>query len=240
MKSRWRLARTHGVYSGLAAGLLMSCIGGGETPIDATGGMGTGGSAPATGGSATTGGANVGVGGAPTGGRSTGGSTTTTGGTPSGGVATSGGTSTGGKATGGKATGGTPTGGPATGGAPTGGRSTGGAPTGGSGTGGCQKGTTKGNEVAIIGESFIALGSIPETIESQAQAAGSLGANEHYIDNSVSGTTLANDQIPCQYRNAQASNNIRFVLMDGGGNDCLARPTTPTEPSVRQGRCSRP
>ena len=168
MKSRWRLARTHGVYSGLAAGLLMSCIGGGETPIDATGGMGTGGSAPATGGSATTGGANVGVGGAPTGGRSTGGSTTTTGGTPSGGVATSGGTSTGGKATGGtptggRSSGGAPTGGRPSGGAPTGGRSTGGAPTGGSGTGGCQKGTTKGNEVAIIGESFIALSSIPET-----------------------------------------------------------------------------
>jgi lysophospholipase L1-like esterase len=132
-------------------------------------------------------------------------------GTPSGGVATSGGTSTGGKATGGKATGGTPTGG----------RSTGGAATGGSGTAGCPKGPTKGNEVAIIGESFIAMSSIPETIEQLATAAGSLAQNDHYIDNSVSGTTLANDQIPSQYRNAQASNNIRFVLMDGGGNDCL-------------------
>jgi hypothetical protein len=108
-----------------------------------------------------------------------------------------------------------------TGGTATGGSASGGASTGGSGAGTCQKGTTAGNEVAIIGESFIAMSSIPETIESLAAAAGSLGANEHYVDNSVSGTTLANDQIPSQYRNAQASNDIRFVLMDGGGNDCL-------------------
>ncbi|MBN2196512.1 MAG: hypothetical protein JW751_27115 [Polyangiaceae bacterium] len=46
---------------------------------------------------------------------------------------------------------------------------TGDAPTGGTGgAGGCQKSTTAGNEVVIIGESFIAMSSIPETIEGLA------------------------------------------------------------------------
>ena len=47
-------------------------------------------------------------------------------------------------------------------------------------------------------------------------------ASEHYVDNSVSGTTLANDQIPSQYRKAvMSSGTIKYVFMDGGGNDCL-------------------
>lgn len=92
---------------------------------------------------------------------------------------------------------------------------------GGTGNGECQIGTTRGNEVVIIGESFIAMSSIPEHLAELAKAQGSLQGNESYIDNSVSGTTLGNDQIPSQYRQAQASNDIRFVVMDGGGNDCL-------------------
>jgi len=63
---------------------------------------------------------------------------------------------------------------------------------------------------------------ITRQIETRARAAGSLASNESYVDNSVSGTTLANDQIPSQYRNAvQSSGTIKYVLMDGGGNDCL-------------------
>ena len=75
----------------------------------------------------------------------------------------------------------------------------------------------------MIGESFIALShGITQEIERKAKAAGSLGQNEHYVDNSVSGTTLANNQIPSQYTKAvQSSGTIRYVLMDGGGNDCL-------------------
>jgi hypothetical protein len=94
----------------------------------------------------------------------------------------------------------------------------------GGGSGECIKGQTKGNQVAVIGESFIAAThDITEQIEKQAKANGSLAEDERYIDNSVSGTTLANDQIPSQYREAAASNMIKYVLMDGGGNDCLQR-----------------
>jgi hypothetical protein len=97
-----------------------------------------------------------------------------------------------------------------------------------SGTGGetgeCVKGQTKGNQVAVIGESFIAAThGITQQIEKQAKANGSLAEGERYIDNSVSGTTLANDQIPSQYRKAAENGMIKYVLMDGGGNDCLLR-----------------
>lgn len=93
---------------------------------------------------------------------------------------------------------------------------------GGTGTGDCVKGQTKGKEVAIIGESFIDMSTITQELEKNAVAAGSLAANEHYDDNAVSGTTLANDQIPSQYRKAVSDQGfIRYVFMDGGGNDCL-------------------
>lgn len=94
----------------------------------------------------------------------------------------------------------------------------------GGGSGECVKGQTKGNQVAVIGESFIAAThGITQQIEKQAKANGSLAENERYIDNSVSGTTLANDQIPSQYRKAAENDMIKYVLMDGGGNDCLLR-----------------
>ncbi|WP_237245238.1 MULTISPECIES: SGNH/GDSL hydrolase family protein [Sorangium] len=101
-----------------------------------------------------------------------------------------------------------------------------GGETGGTGgsSGECVKGQTKGNQVAVIGESFIAAThGITQQIEKQAKANGSLAENERYIDNSVSGTTLANDQIPSQYRKAAENGMIKYVLMDGGGNDCLLR-----------------
>src|SRR5690606_12141860 len=101
------------------------------------------------------------------------------------------------------------------------------AATGGSlGTGGsnqetCQKGTTQGNEVLFIGESFVALSAIPEETTKLARAAGSLAQNDSYLDESVSGMWMgdgAPNSIPNQYRNN--SDGIRFVLMNGGGNDC--------------------
>ncbi|AUX21243.1 uncharacterized protein SOCEGT47_017230 [Sorangium cellulosum] len=94
----------------------------------------------------------------------------------------------------------------------------------GGGSGECVTGQTRGNQVAVIGESFIAAThGITQQIEKQAKANGSLAENERYIDNSVSGTTLANDQIPSQYRKAAENGMIKYVLMDGGGNDCLLR-----------------
>ena len=87
----------------------------------------------------------------------------------------------------------------------------------------CVKGQTKGKDVAVIGESFIAAThGITQQIEANAKAAGALPQSDKYVDNSVSGTTLANNQIPSQYDKAvSSSGTIKYVLMDGGGNDCL-------------------
>ena len=157
-----------------------------------------------------------------------------TAGAPAGGMPGAGGSSTsmagasagagGGSAVGGK--GGTASGGTSSGGSGgAAGGSSGGSAGGSSGgmtSGACMKGQTKGSDVAVIGESFIAAThGITQQIEKQAKAAGSLPQNERYIDNSVSGTTLANDQIPSQYVKAAQNGKIKYVLMDGGGNDCL-------------------
>jgi hypothetical protein len=88
-------------------------------------------------------------------------------------------------------------------------------------TGECMIGTTSGNEVVFIGESFIAASAIPEETTALARANGSLADGESYLDFSVSGTRLGDGAIPRQYTMAAASNPIRFVLMNGGGNDCL-------------------
>lgn len=171
---------------------------GGTAPVAGSASAGT----PASSGSSSTAGV-AGVAGAPAGGAGAG---TSAGGGGSGSmVAGNGGMSMGGR-----------------GGATSGGGSTGGGSSGGSGSGTCVKGQTKGADVAVIGESFIALShGITQEIEKQAKAAGSLGQSEHYVDNSVSGTTLANNQIPSQYTKAAMSGKIKYVLMDGGGNDCL-------------------
>lgn len=88
----------------------------------------------------------------------------------------------------------------------------------------CAKGPTKGSDVAMIGESFIAMShGITKEIESKAQAAGSLASGDKYKDNSVSGTLLSgsdSNAIPKQYDKAVP---VKFVLMDGGGNDCLQK-----------------
>jgi hypothetical protein len=157
------------------------------------------------------------------------GNSTSTGGKSGGGAsgATTGGMMTGGATTGGMKTGGAMNGGAMNGGAMNGGAMNGGAMTGGaSGAGGaapgsCTKGTTMGKEVLFIGESFIAASSIPEETTKLARAAGSLAANDSYVDKSVSGTWIGNgagNSIPNQYRDN--SNGVRFVLMNGGGNDC--------------------
>jgi hypothetical protein len=54
-----------------------------------------------------------------------------------------------------------------------------------------------------------------------ARAAGSLEANDSYVDKSVAGTWIGNgasNSIPNQYNDN--SSGVRFVLMNGGGNDC--------------------
>lgn len=189
---------------------------------DPESGDGTGGTASSAG--------TVGVAGAPAAGTTStsAGSSTVTGGGSTGGAASTAGAMTGGAAaTGGSVTGGAgptggaaPKGGAANGGAAaTGGAMTGGAAGAGSGT--CQKGSTMGKEVLFIGESFVAASSIPEETTKLARAAGSLTANDSYVDKSVSGTWIGNgaaNSIPAQY--TSNSSGVRFVLMNGGGNDC--------------------
>lgn len=92
------------------------------------------------------------------------------------------------------------------------------------GGGSCEIGMTVGSEVLMIGESFIAAThEITHEIERQARANGSLDENESYRDNSISGTTLAGggNSIPNQYQNGVNQGPVKYVLMDGGGNDCL-------------------
>lgn len=188
---------------------------GGVTSIGGSTGLG---GVVSTGGSAGSGGGDSG-GVTGSGGSTAGGGSTGAGSPGSGGVMASGGTGMGGM-------GGPQSGAGGDGGASgtAGGGTAGGSATGGTmGTGECVTGQTSGSEVAVIGESFIAAShQITQQIESRAKAEGSLGQNEHYVDNSVSGTTLANNQIPSQYDKAvQSSGTITYVLMDGGGNDCL-------------------
>jgi lysophospholipase L1-like esterase len=96
----------------------------------------------------------------------------------------------------------------------------------GSATGGtsgmCVRDQISPSEVVFIGDSFIALGNnIPTALQADARAAGSLGQNETYRNNAVSGTLLGNGQIPGQYNSAVTASPVKVVLMNGGGNDCL-------------------
>lgn len=197
---------------GLGFGLALAACGGEGGDDDGSGGSngnpGTGGAAP-TGGTSGDGGSSLSTGGT----TATGGATASGGAEASGGATASGGAEASGGATG---TGGTDDG---TGGDPSTGGDTG---TGGmDDSGDCETGTTQGDEVLFIGESFVAASSIPEETTNLARAAGSLGPSDSYLDESISGTWIGNgaaNSIPSQYRDH--SDGIRFVLMNGGGNDC--------------------
>ncbi|MFI5306440.1 MAG: SGNH/GDSL hydrolase family protein [Polyangiales bacterium] len=96
----------------------------------------------------------------------------------------------------------------------------------GAGTGGtmapadCMKGTTKGSEVVMIGDSYLALsGDVTTVLEQTASMAGAPSGYRTYY---VSGTSMGNGQIPSQFDQALAADkDIKFVIMDGGGNDIL-------------------
>ncbi|HEX8965755.1 MAG TPA: dockerin type I domain-containing protein, partial [Patescibacteria group bacterium] len=84
----------------------------------------------------------------------------------------------------------------------------------------------KGSEVLFIGDSFLALSrDIKNDLEAHAKSAGILESNDSFKDNSVSGTKLADSNpspsIPTQYKNGVSAGSIKYVIMDGGGNDCL-------------------
>ncbi len=181
----------------------------------------TGGTTQGSGGSAT-GGTTERTGGSATGGRTTGGATGTGGATSSGGAGgrTGGATGLGGRdgGMGGRTGPDAGSGGTGTGG------STGTGSGGSTGTDTCVKGQTQGKNVAVCGESFIAIAhGLTKELEALATAAGSLKSGEHYDDESISGTWMSQgaDSIPNQYKRAQDKNDIKYVVMDGGGNDCM-------------------
>jgi lysophospholipase L1-like esterase len=83
----------------------------------------------------------------------------------------------------------------------------------------------KGSEVLVIGDSFLALShEITKRLEQNAKNAGILDSSDKFRDNSVSGTLLYGGMapsIPDQYKNGVKAGTVKYVIMDGGGNDCL-------------------
>jgi hypothetical protein len=86
--------------------------------------------------------------------------------------------------------------------------------------GACVVGNTTGDQVAVLGDSFIGMGGMIQEIESLAIAAGSLQPADNYINAAVSGSTMS--QIANEYEQVQNANDIRFVVMTGGAMDCMA------------------
>jgi hypothetical protein len=187
---------------------------------------------------------NAGSGGAPTtagsvgtSGSSSGGATnpTTAGTSPTGGAPAAAGATgaqaggTGGMimASGGAGKGGTASGGTsATGGA--GGMPMASGGSGGKASGTCQKGLVKPAEVVIMGESFYAIAPQynQKRIEDDARKAGSLGANESYRNVAVSGQNMNYIATTEWTAATQGGASVKFVIMDGGGIDCLTGGST--------------
>ncbi|NLL73342.1 MAG: dockerin [Clostridiales bacterium] len=83
----------------------------------------------------------------------------------------------------------------------------------------------KGSEVLVIGDSFLAMShDITRRLEYHAKNAGILDQNDSFRDLSVSGTMLSggiSPNIPTQYQNGINAGTVKYVIMDGGGNDCI-------------------
>jgi hypothetical protein len=87
----------------------------------------------------------------------------------------------------------------------------------------CQKGQTKGSDVAILGESFYAISPqyIQNRIQDNARKAGSLGASDTYHNVAVSGQNM-NYIATTEWTAATANGGMpKWIIMDGGGIDCL-------------------
>jgi lysophospholipase L1-like esterase len=109
----------------------------------------------------------------------------------------------------------------------------GGAVTGNDGAGGgTEPCLAKPSEVVAVGDSYVAapVMLVPK-VEQLAIADGALMQGDMYRDYSIPGATIGSTQspgtIPPQWTRAkQADSDIKFVIMDGGGNDILAVATT--------------
>jgi len=146
-----------------------------------------------------------------------------------GGASPAGGASSGGTSSGGASSGGTSSGGTSSGGA--GGKGGGaGSGAGGMSTGTCQKGLIKPAEVVIMGESFYAIAPqyIQKRIQDNARKAGSLGASDTYRNVAVSGQNMNYIATTEWTAATQGNASVKFVIMDGGGIDCLSGSSCPT------------
>lgn len=96
-------------------------------------------------------------------------------------------------------------------------------------SGSCTKGT-KGSDVAILGESFYAISPqyIQNRVQDDARKAGSLGASDTYHNVAVSGQNM--NYIATTEWTAATSGGAspKYILMDGGGIDCLSGSSCPT------------
>jgi hypothetical protein len=96
------------------------------------------------------------------------------------------------------------------------------------GGGSCQKGQTKGSDVVIMGESFYAISPqyIQNRIQDNARKAGSLGASETYRNVAVSGQNMNYIATTEWTAATQGGATVKWVIMDGGGIDCLSGGST--------------
>jgi lysophospholipase L1-like esterase len=85
-----------------------------------------------------------------------------------------------------------------------------------------------GNEVGIIGDSYIDITTFVPQLQELAREAGALGPTETYVDHALLGASMdGQPSIPDQWPDALAdarrrgAEKIRLVIMDGGGNDVL-------------------
>ena len=102
--------------------------------------------------------------------------------------------------------------------------------------------SAKGSEVVLIGDSYFALsettsppaGEITQHLQGLASAAGALAPGDTYRHYYASGANMATSYagsqippIPTQFASAVSANpDIRYVIMDGGGNDILLENTS--------------
>ncbi len=89
--------------------------------------------------------------------------------------------------------------------------------------------SAKGSEIVMIGDSYPALsGEIGKHLQALASAAGALAPGDAYRTYYKSGANMATypgstiTAIPAQFQQAVTANpDIKYVIMDGGGNDIL-------------------
>jgi len=89
----------------------------------------------------------------------------------------------------------------------------------------CVTGEVSGNQVVVLGDTFMALThEVTAGVEELARAAGALPAGQRYRDESTSlnnSLALGGNGIRDQYERAVAEGSVAVVIMNGGGADVL-------------------